>query len=109
MLINNYFSSIAGDCIRISYCDYHWRNWICNGIWRCDRSNISSIICDQVNIKEIKVEGLRENRRLFSFSMRIINNLFNGNKIHFIKEDLNYVRIFGGNDKFYDKCKLWSC
>ena len=46
MLINNYISGIACDCIRISYCDHYWRNRIRNGIWRCDCGNTRGVICN---------------------------------------------------------------
>ena len=60
MFINDNISSITCDCIYISHCDHYWRNWICNGIRRDSCSNTRGIICDKVNIKEIKTKGLRE-------------------------------------------------
>ena len=60
MFINDNISSITCDCICISHCNYYWRNGIRNGVWRCNCSNTRGIICDKVNIKKIKVKGLRE-------------------------------------------------
>lgn len=60
MFINDNISSITCDCICISHCNYYWRNGIRNGIRRYNSSNTRDIICDKVNIKEIKAKGLRE-------------------------------------------------
>ena len=60
MFINDNISSITCYCICISHCDNYWRNGIHNGIWRCNSGCSSGVIYNKVNIKKIKVKGLRE-------------------------------------------------
>ena len=57
MFINDNISSITCDCIWISYCDHYWRNGIRNGIRRCNCSDISCVIYNKVDIKEIKLRA----------------------------------------------------